>query len=286
MNELEKLCPQFLQTPNAAGIIAFLFNDFMTLEMRNAVPEDVAEQIGRYLHSRGYRIVFNRFYKQCEEQILESVQQDYEEVMEDHRRLVRELDVLINGEEGAAQQASLCDIVAQVKREGLKVAKPAVAQEPVVCNHNFHYFGDLKIRRCNNCLELEPDWREPTDYIERFTEAIALMCSKKPPKEIVTAWLDKTKDDMRLQEFAIEHGPAWAQGIAILDAANIMANQPAEGIEHEFLEEPPAVAVNEQMLEALKRVSQSTSFWYLDFDDRQDVANAIAAAEAAKKGGV
>ncbi|QZI68714.1 hypothetical protein K5F93_20235 [Pseudomonas protegens] len=35
---------------------------------------------------------------------------------EDVDRLVRELDVLINGEEGAAGQAKLCDIVAQVRR--------------------------------------------------------------------------------------------------------------------------------------------------------------------------
>jgi hypothetical protein len=35
--------------------------------------------------------------------------------MEDHKRLVRELDVLINGEAGAARQASLCDLVAQVR---------------------------------------------------------------------------------------------------------------------------------------------------------------------------
>lgn len=40
---------------------------------------------------------------------------DYEEVLADHRRLVRELDVLLNGEEGAAKQASLCDLVAQVR---------------------------------------------------------------------------------------------------------------------------------------------------------------------------
>ncbi len=43
---------------------------------------------------------------------------DYEEVLADHRRLVRELDVLLNGE-GAAPQASLCDIVSQVKSGGL-----------------------------------------------------------------------------------------------------------------------------------------------------------------------
>lgn len=45
---------------------------------------------------------------------------DYEEVLSSHRRLVRELDVALNGEAGAAKQASLCDIVSQVKAEGIK----------------------------------------------------------------------------------------------------------------------------------------------------------------------
>ena len=46
---------------------------------------------------------------------------DQEEVIADMRRLTRELDVALNGEEGAAPQASLCDIVSQVqkaKRDG------------------------------------------------------------------------------------------------------------------------------------------------------------------------
>lgn len=38
-----------------------------------------------------------------------------DDVLADHNRLVRELDVLLNGEAGAAKQASLCDIVAQVR---------------------------------------------------------------------------------------------------------------------------------------------------------------------------
>lgn len=45
----------------------------------------------------------------------------YEEVLADHRRLVRELDVALNGEEGAAKQASLCDIVGQVTSKRLKL---------------------------------------------------------------------------------------------------------------------------------------------------------------------
>lgn len=41
---------------------------------------------------------------------------DYEEVLASHRDLVRELDVLLNGEIGAAKQANLCDLVAQVSK--------------------------------------------------------------------------------------------------------------------------------------------------------------------------
>jgi hypothetical protein len=50
---------------------------------------------------------------------------DYEQVQADHRRLVRELDALLNGFD-AAPQASLCDIVSQVRRELLlrSVANP------------------------------------------------------------------------------------------------------------------------------------------------------------------
>lgn len=39
---------------------------------------------------------------------------DYEEVLSDHKKLVKELDVLLNGE-NAAKQASLCDIVSQLR---------------------------------------------------------------------------------------------------------------------------------------------------------------------------
>ena len=38
---------------------------------------------------------------------------------DDGANLARELDVLLNGEDGASIQASLCDIVAQVKKHGL-----------------------------------------------------------------------------------------------------------------------------------------------------------------------
>jgi hypothetical protein len=48
---------------------------------------------------------------------------DLEEVIEDKHRLTRELDVLLNGEENAAEQASLCDIVGQVATLGETLEK-------------------------------------------------------------------------------------------------------------------------------------------------------------------
>jgi hypothetical protein len=47
--------------------------------------------------------------------------EDYEEVLEDHRRLVRELDVLLHGD-AAAKQASLCDIVGLLAAKAKKEA--------------------------------------------------------------------------------------------------------------------------------------------------------------------
>lgn len=41
---------------------------------------------------------------------------DYEEVLADHRRLVRELDVALYGD-GAAKQASLCDLVGAASKD-------------------------------------------------------------------------------------------------------------------------------------------------------------------------
>lgn len=57
-------------------------------------------------------------------------QSDYEAVLADHKRLVRELDVLLNGEDGAAQQAFLVDLVAQVRRQGIRAALPSQSALP------------------------------------------------------------------------------------------------------------------------------------------------------------
>jgi hypothetical protein len=57
---------------------------------------------------------------------------DYEKAFADHKRLVRNLDVLLNGEVGAAPQASLCDLVAQLERTGFS---PPVSAAPQSGDH-------------------------------------------------------------------------------------------------------------------------------------------------------
>lgn len=52
----------------------------------------------------------------------------HEEVHTDQRRLVRELDVLLNGKEGAAPQASLCDIVSQLVTVKRTAAAPLLLE--------------------------------------------------------------------------------------------------------------------------------------------------------------
>ena len=63
---------------------------------------------------------------------LEAARADYEEVLVDHRRLVRELDVLMNGEH-AAKQASLCDIVASFEWWVKNHDKAVRAEEREAC---------------------------------------------------------------------------------------------------------------------------------------------------------
>ena len=78
----------------------------------------------------------------------------------------------------------------------------------------------------------------PTTYLRRFGDVLTLLCAgHRPTDEIMAAWLDTRRDDLRLQEFACEHGPVWAQGIAVIDAARVLADQPTEGVKHEITAE-------------------------------------------------
>lgn len=76
------------------------------------------------------------------------------------------------------------------------------------------------------------DWLTPTSYRDRFADAVALLCGRRAPEDMIDGWLAPDSEDDRLQHFAADHGPAWAQGIVLLDAAAVMADTPTEGVEH------------------------------------------------------
>lgn len=78
----------------------------------------------------------------------------------------------------------------------------------------------------------ERDWRTPTSRLQRFTEAVTILCAGHvPPADMVKAWLEPDSDDLRLQHFCATHGPSWAQGIVCLDAAACLADSPVEGVD-------------------------------------------------------
>ena len=90
---------------------------------------------------------------------------DYEEVNEDKKRLVRELDVLLNGD-GAAKQASLCDIVSQ-----LRIMKCARATNDLYPDIISVGGMDEYERVCNDYIYESPDGGK-TVYRRRLGELL------------------------------------------------------------------------------------------------------------------
>ena len=76
-----------------------------------------------------------------------------------------------------------------------------------------------------------------TTYLERFVDALGLLCRKVPPQALCEAWLNHESED--LQEWVVNHlRKHWASGIGTIEAAQCMANVPAEGENHEgYLED-------------------------------------------------
>ena len=99
-----------------------------------------------------------------EEQLIES----YEEVLAGHRRLVRELDVLLNGEDDAAKQASLCDIVSQVRRG--KIISEQVSWIPIWTDDLSKILREAAgiIRAISNCHEPDNMRNTIIDELEGF----------------------------------------------------------------------------------------------------------------------
>lgn len=113
---------------------------------------------------------------------------DFDAVLADHNRLVRELDVLLNGEAGAADQASLCDIVAQVRMARKKPGTGslqllALVPDQVVgrVHHNPDHHDQVRavLNECGRALpDNTPLYARPADTVMRYVRAP----SRKDPK--------------------------------------------------------------------------------------------------------
>lgn len=107
---------------------------------------------------------------------------------EDIDRQVRELDVLLNGEAGAADQASLCDIVAQVRMARKKPGTGSLQLMALVPDQvvgRVHRAEDVPDQACvelNSCGRALPDhaplYSRPADTLLRYVRAP----SRKDPK--------------------------------------------------------------------------------------------------------
>jgi len=102
--------------------------------------------------------------------------EDYEDVLKDHRRLVREIDVIMNGD-GAAKQANLCDLIGQIKMREWQSVETAPKGEYVLCyysqNDETFKISTPKIKRYNIlilggrmwCGEYNHEWYCPHGYL-------------------------------------------------------------------------------------------------------------------------
>lgn len=94
-----------------AGYVGLCHQCSGEVEIGDAVRAIVYDESGEEVADDGYQAVEVAKITQQRDELLEA--------KEDHGRLVRELDVLLNGVDGAAKQASLCDLVAQLKAIGV-----------------------------------------------------------------------------------------------------------------------------------------------------------------------
>lgn len=70
-----------------------------------------------------------------------------------------------------------------------------------------------------------------TTWIQRFREALTLLCGEAPPEGMAEAW--DAHESEELQEWALNHCCLpWCMGIVVIEAAMSLADQPEEGAGH------------------------------------------------------
>lgn len=110
--------------PAPAEIVAKIVTDIASRSMIGLAWEQIPEERRREI-AAGWLEFFPRTMMTDEDVMLSQLGRirDLEEVLADKRRLTRELDVALSGPEGAAQQASLCDLIPIAKKMREELAR-------------------------------------------------------------------------------------------------------------------------------------------------------------------
>ena len=70
-----------------------------------------------------------------------------------------------------------------------------------------------------------------TKWIDRFIAALTLLCGEAPPLGMAQSWANHETED--LQDWALNHcSLPWCMGIAVIEAAEHLADHPEEGVGH------------------------------------------------------
>lgn len=108
-----------------------------------------------------------------------------------------------------------------------QAASGAAVQEPVAQTGMERAFSSSAMSRRDE-LELPG----ATTYIDRFVDALGLLCRSKPPKAICEQWLNGESEE--LQSWAVSNARVyWQMGIGTIEAAQHLADNPEEGEGHE-----------------------------------------------------
>lgn len=107
---------------------------------------------------------------------------------DDQDRLVRELDVLLNGEDGAAKQASLCDIVSQVRREQLSLYRGPHPAPP----------ADDEIEAIRARHEARKSAPDTDAFVQEMVQACADFNTLLRALDAERAWRVEVEDNARL----------------------------------------------------------------------------------------
>lgn len=71
-----------------------------------------------------------------------------------------------------------------------------------------------------------------TTYLDRFVDALGLLCRSKPSKTVCKQWLSGESEE--LQSWAVSNARIyWQMGIGTIEAAQHLADNPEEGEGHE-----------------------------------------------------